>query len=291
MVEDDLLRAETAELLADIGWRWALHLVSDQTLDETTGSAADKAAELLVSVASNMESDGHSPVAEQLRLLAERYHTVPVRARPTQAEISTILEYAQRFLEQEETTPGESGGYPFIARWMDETFTALDQHIALFVRWMQVAQELAGRYGYPALDENLWDLENRIDYLVEHQRARAKGAIDPDIARFKAFVLAYTERHLEAAAAWEALDEPALAAEQARLAGDMEHAYQLLRRARLPIPEDLATTVKLIRLLDQLAQKHHDLGAAERAELLRRLDALRESVATAAKEDFDDFET
>ena len=74
---------------------------------------------------------------------------------------------------------------------------------------------------------------------------------------------------------WEELGETTLAIEAARTAGDLERAYQLLRQAKEPVPEGLAVSVKAVRLLQQLYQKHQGLYPAERTALraaLRELD-------------------
>ena len=58
----------------------------------------------------------------------------------------------------------------------------------------------------------------------------------------------------------------------------MFHAYQLMRTAMAPISEDLATTVKFLRLLEQIEHKDDDLRENERKMLLARLDDLRVAI-------------
>lgn len=84
-------------------------------------------------------------------------------------------------------------------------------------------------------------------------------------------VAAFTGDPAEASLAWEQLGEIPLAVEQARVAGDVERAYNLLRQSKGDIPEELSTTVKALRLLQQLEQKHHGLSQAERKTILEAL--------------------
>ena len=88
---------------------------------------------------------------------------------------------------------------------------------------------------------------------------------------FRAIVAAFTGDPAEASLAWEQLGEIPLAVEQARVAGDVERAYNLLRQSKGDIPEELSTAVKALRLLQQLEQKHHGLSQAERKTMLEAL--------------------
>ncbi|MEZ4715367.1 MAG: hypothetical protein R2851_04660 [Caldilineaceae bacterium] len=55
----------------------------------------------------------------------------------------------------------------------------------------------------------------------------------------------------------------------------MERAFALLRQAKLPVSEDLATTVKFLRLLDQIEQKEYPFSPGEKRMLIDRLAALQ----------------
>ncbi len=94
--------------------------------------------------------------------------------------------------------------------------------------------------------------------------------------RFGAFIAAYNGDPAVASVAWEKLGQVELAAQQARLAGDMERAYDLLRRYNKPVPEDLATAVKLLRQAAQLEGKYRHLTPAERAAIVAQLTQLSE---------------
>ena len=56
----------------------------------------------------------------------------------------------------------------------------------------------------------------------------------------------------------------------------MERAYNLLRRYNKPVPEDLATAVKLLRQAAQLEGKYRHLTPAERAAIVAQLTQLSE---------------
>lgn len=94
--------------------------------------------------------------------------------------------------------------------------------------------------------------------------------------RFNAFLLNYNGDSATDAAAWADLSEFSKAAEQARLAGKLEHAHALLKRANEPIPEELAIAVKVIHQMQQLQQKHEGLTEQEKAALSEKLQTLQE---------------
>ena len=122
------------------------------------------------------------------------------------------------------------------------------------------------------------DLENRLKLLLERDQRLAD---DPDVARFQALVAVYHGDTQGAAELWETLGDLKLAAEFARDAGDLERAFRLLHQTKSTIPEELATAVKAIRLLQQLERKHRGLRQAERETLLAALDTLRIAILAA----------
>jgi hypothetical protein len=89
------------------------------------------------------------------------------------------------------------------------------------------------------------------------------------LLRFAAFIAAYNEEPATASLAWEKLGQVELAITQARLAGDLERAFHLLRKTGAAIPEELSVAVKLARLAEQLP---HQAGSpdAGRAAAPRR---------------------
>jgi hypothetical protein len=155
--------------------------------------------------------------------------------------------------------------YLYVKHWLDESFAALQHHTDLYYSWVTLAQEFVVVTPYSTFDEHLWELENQLALLIERGR---QSPDDPVVKRFRAFVAAYNETPAEASILWEELGEMELAITAARTAGDLERAYQLLRQAKQPMPEELSVTVKATRLLQQLHQKHHALYPAERQALL-----------------------
>jgi hypothetical protein len=167
--------------------------------------------------------------------------------------------------------------YLYLQRWLDETFANLHSRTGIYARWASVAQAVAAVTAYADFDDHMWDLENRLKLLLEQGK---RSADDPEIARFRALVAGYNGDAEAASLTWEQAGDPGLAAEFARQAGDLERAYRLLHQARLPMPEDLATTVKAIRLLQQLKSKHTSLHPAERRTLLTELAELYTTMAS-----------
>jgi hypothetical protein len=159
---------------------------------------------------------------------------------------------------------------------LEETFQRLNGYNGLYYDWALAAQKFAAQIDYPPLDERLWDLENRVE-LECGPNWKLKGA-DEALIRFAAFIAAYNGDPVTASAAWEKLGQIELAVQQARIAGDMERAYNLLRRFNKPVPEELATAVKLVRQAAQLEAKHRHLTPAERAAIVVHLTQLSEQL-------------
>ena len=107
----------------------------------------------------------------------------------------------------------------------------------------------------------------------------AEGIENPEaLVKFGALIAAYNGDALTASAAWEKLGQIDLAVQQARAGGDLERAYGLLRRHGRPVPEELATAVKLVRQAQQLGTKGRQLTPAEREALAAQLRALAEQL-------------
>jgi len=178
----------------------------------------------------------------------------------------------------------EEDGYSYIRRWLDEAFAHVVRYPALYYRWAIAAQEFDAHSDYVVLDEHLWELENHLTIqLGQGQHAPEKQGTDKpstekEIKRFQAFIAAYNEAPAQASLLWEELGEMELAVANAREAGELERAYTLLRQAKLLIPEELATAVKALRLLQQLEQKYQRLLPAERQTLLAELNKVGEAM-------------
>jgi hypothetical protein len=126
--------------------------------------------------------------------------------------------------------------------------------------------------GYPALDERMWELEQRFD---------AAGAPSGHFAAFRA---AYNGDPASASILWEQLGELDLAIEAAREAGDLERAGALLRSNHRTLPEDLATALRVLRLVGQLQHKHHTLREGERRTLAEELARLHAALTSEDEE-------
>ena len=141
-------------------------------------------------------------------------------------------------------------------------------------------RDSASLANYAALDEHLWDLENRVELALG---LRWKTEAESEyLLRFAAFIAAYNEEPATASLAWEKLGQMELAIAQARAAGDMERAFHLLRKTGAPIPEELSVAVKLARLAEQLRTKQDRLTPAERQHLADQLQALTGDLAVPA---------
>ncbi|MCB9137767.1 MAG: AAA family ATPase [Caldilineaceae bacterium] len=258
------------DALADAAWLWALELVNS-----AEDVISPRAAELLDEIGAIMAGQGADVAAAGMGILAERYRTVPGRRRLNEEMIARILAYAEAYLQLLDGQPVESTLYAHIGVWLRDTYVGLEEHFPLYYRWSVAAERMAGLTGESSYRQAILRLEQRLDAIFD--RAGAMGQLwdgDQDLHRFRILLSGLHGGHAEASVAWEALDELPQAADQARLAGDPERAYQLLRTANLPIDEELATAVKFLRLLEQVEQKHGSLRPNERAALRRRMDEL-----------------
>jgi len=64
------------------------------------------------------------------------------------------------------------------------------------------------------------------------------------------------------------------------MAGDMHRASALIKQAKIIVPEELAISTKLLRLMEQLENKHHGLFDAEREILVEGLAHLQSTIAS-----------
>ena len=275
------LAAELDEAQTTIAWQWAGYLIDG----DYTEADAQQAATLLIEAARAMARQSDGVGASALHLLAERYTKLPQHKGLTASQLEILLTFAGRYLGLLRPLNLDQNAYIYVRHWLEETFASLHQQTDLYYRWALVGQEFADLTAYPALDDHLWDLENRLALLVEQGKRKLD---DKPIAKFRALVTSYNGNLQEASVVWEQLGELEVAADYARDAGDMERAYNLLRQAKAVIPEELAVAVKALRLLQQLEQKHHALRPGEREQLLEELAALHTAIAgseTATGED------
>ncbi len=267
LADDPALQGMVDEAFAAVAWRWAARLL-DQ--DQTPATMA-RVVQLFERTAQAMQQQADDEGVQALHILAERYRQLPPKAHFAKQEVVSLLAWTERYLTLVGPLALEEEAYLYVKHWLDESFAALQQHTDLYYSWVTLAQEFVAVAPYPTFDEHLWELENQLGLLIERGR---QSPDDPVVKRFRAFVAAYNETPAEASLLWEELGEIELAIEAARSAGDLERAYQLIRQAKTPMPEDLAVTVKTVRLLQQLQQKHHGLYPAERQALLDLLQEL-----------------
>jgi hypothetical protein len=213
--------------------------------------------------------------AQATYLLAERYTNLPQPARLDEEQTARLLTYAERYLQLVKPLSMDATAYGFVERWLEEIYANLHFRTSLYFRWAVAGQELDALSAYAALDEHLWDLENRLNHLMEQGK---RSPSDPDVARFLALVATYNGDAQAASTHWEQLGELARAADFAREAGDLERAFRLYHQAKSETPEALATAVRATRLLQQLQSKHTGLRPAERRTLLGALGVLQEAL-------------
>jgi hypothetical protein len=221
-----------------------------------------RAADLLLRLSerylNHTERSGHSP--EGARTLIVQATELLAAADPLSAAASTAA--SQALIEAREAA------YAHAARWLDEAYADLGGHVALYFGWATAAAHLARLDVYPAIDDRLWDLENRYE---------AAGAPP---GPFAAFLAAYNGDPASASLIWERLGEVEMAVESARVAGNLERAHHLLRANQRAIPEELATAVKAQRLVHQLQQKSRALRPAERRALAEELARLHHDLTS-----------
>ena len=274
LTNDHALLTQVDEGLTLIVWQWAAALLDQPP----TPDLAERVVTLFTEAANALLRQADNVGAQLLRLLATRYRELPPQEHFSSVQLEDLLQRTQRYLTLVKPLQLDADAYSYVRRWLDEAFRHLPRYPVLYYRWAMTAQELAAHSDYAVLDEHLWELENYLDLQLAQSRQTME---EPETKRFRAFIAAYNETPAQASLLWEELGEMELAISNARLAGDLERAYALLRQAKLPIPEELAVTVKALRLLQQLEQKHHGLLPAERQTLLAELHKVSSAVIQA----------
>ncbi len=271
LVDDPALAASIRDALGDVCWEWAAALA-----ESDSSEALQRAGALLAESAALLSQSGDQTGSAALELLAERYRRVPARAGLQEEQWSTVLDLAQRYLAAVAGGKAEREAYIHVVTWIEDAFPALGDAFTLYYPWSVTAYALDRALGEHRYDAAILLLAQRLEAIMDRAQQLARfWDSNQDLARFRALVAGVRGDHAAASAAWEALGEPALAVEEARLAGDMARAYDLLRQMRAAPPEDLATTVKFLRLLEQLENKRYPLRPEERRRLIERLDSLK----------------
>ncbi|MCB9158724.1 MAG: AAA family ATPase [Caldilineaceae bacterium] len=280
LADDASLHRRAVDTAADTAWQWAAHLVSRGEVTEIAGQVAG----LLGDAAAVMDADGNAGSAEALRVLQARYRELPVSHELSEEQVLSLLELAERYMDVTGPLHAEPEAYVFIRRWLQEAYGGLEDRVTLFYAWASAAVRLGRLTGDASYRTQVVHLEQRLASLLE--RAGPFSHLwdnNVELARFRALAAGVHGQHAEASATWEALGDPEQAAWQARQAGDMERAFALLRQAKLPVSEDLATTVKFLRLLDQIEQKEYPFSPGEKRMLIDRLAALQARLEEEAR--------
>jgi hypothetical protein len=265
-LEDARLRRILDEAILTAGWQWGLTLLKGGT------EAGKKLAALFAELTKVMQREQDDAGAMLAAIITQRYTTLPHASALTADQATTLLGFIDDSLRALAPLSLEDDAYTFVAHWLEESFTHLAERHTLYYDWAVRAERYNTQVGYAALDDRLWDLENRVE--LAEGASWTTTARDPAVLRFGAFIAAYNGNPHDASLAWEKLGEIDLAINQAREAGDLERAYALSRRAGQPIPDALSTAVKLVRQAAQLASKQQNLRGGERRALAAQLHSL-----------------
>lgn len=268
IMQDPSLQAQLDAATVAHGWQWGIQLLAEGS------EAGAKLAELFGHLGEAMQRQHDMVGAQVAALQAERYRTLPHNGELSEQELGRLIHCTDQYLQLLSPLNLDVSAFVYVEHWLEEAFQRLNGYHRLFYDWALAAQKYAAQLDYPPLDERLWDLENRVELARGPGWKQEDG--DEALVRFAALIAAYNGDPLTASGAWEKLGQIELAIQQARLGGDMERAYNLLRRHNRPVPEELATAVKLMRQAAQLETKHQHLTPAERATLLAHLAHLGE---------------
>lgn len=261
--DDANLQSQVDKLLPEVALQWATELAAAK-------GAVSQLPEVYDAAVNALERQGINEASQTLQILAQRYREVAQIGNLAPKQISTVLALLSDYLASLRPDQEIPKTHSVVQTWIEETFSSLGNETTLFVQWTLTAIGLEESLGYAGLDNHLWELELRAQELTANTLSNVDAKA---LAHFRAVSAAYTGDPVESSLAWEQLGEISRAVEQARIAGDMERAYNLLRQNKNAgdIPEDLSTAVKAMRLLQQLEQKHHGLNHAERQTMLESL--------------------
>ncbi|MEZ4860864.1 MAG: AAA family ATPase [Caldilineaceae bacterium] len=280
LAADSKLADQVDETFTVVAWLWGAQLLDQGQSVELI----NRIVALFTETATILQRQTDQLGVQIMQLLAARYRELPPAEHFSTPQLVELLNRAQAYLTLVKPLKLEDDAYLYLCRWLDEAFAYLARQPRLYFRWAMLGQELAGLCNYAPFDEHLWELEHWLNLQLGQQPTLRE---ETEVKRFQAFLAAYNEQPAQASVLWEQLGEIELAIQCARAAGDLERAYSLLRQARLPMPEELAVTVKALRLLQQLEQKYQGLLPAERQTLLRELQVMCKKLMAA--EDDGDF--
>jgi hypothetical protein len=265
-VEDTRLLRTLDEARLATGWRVGMQLLDGGQ------EAGERLAALFTELAGLMERQQDRTGAALATIVAQRYTTLPPADTFDPDQIAALLRLIDQYLQELAPLGLERDAYTFVAAWIEESFQQLRNRALLYYDWAVRAERYNQLVGYPELDDRLWDLENRVE--LAHGPTWTTASHDRRLLRFGAFIAAYNGNPHDASLAWEKLGELELAIHQAREAGELERAYNLMRQAGQPIPDALSTAVKMLRQMEQLIHKQQSLSDGERRALAAHLTTL-----------------
>jgi len=284
IIHNPKLASEVQNIVTETGWAWSEYILEqdDGSVAERSSQNAKTIIQLLEDTATYLEAEENFRAARAYRTLQQRYQELPQRQNHSRKQVESLLTYSDRFITLMQSVSTESTYYSHVQRWLDEIYAHMDLRADHFQRWAGTTQKLAATIGSQPFIERL---ESQEEQLQQSAQVWAKNLGKEEITQrylnyFTAFAAGIRGEHALASHTWESLEEPALAAEQARFEGDIERAATILKQARIAPPDELAISMKLLRLMEQLENKHHGLSRAERTLLLDRLGHLQDAVAS-----------
>lgn len=270
-VKDDRLLRTLDEVRLAVGWRMGLQLAAHHGAD-----ASGRLAALFAELAEVMTRQHDQAGAALAATISQRYAALPPADVFTEDQLATLLHFIDEYMQTIASLSLERDAYAFVGAWLEESFGHLRDRSTLYYEWAVRAERYNQLAGYPELDDRLWDLEKRVELAEGPDWVTASH--DSLLLRFGAFIAAYNGNPHDASIAWEKLGELDLAIYQARAAGDLERAYNLMRQTGQNIPDVLSTAVKMMRQMAQIIHKQHSLSVAERRALAAQLTHLLASL-------------
>jgi hypothetical protein len=270
IMQDPSLQARVDTATVAYGWQWGIQLLMEGP------EAGLRLADLFRHLGDAMQRQHDIVGAQVAALLVDRYRNLPHNTGLSQQDLVQLIRFTDQYLQVLAPLDLDMAAFVYVEHWLEEAFQRLNGYNSLYYDWALAAQKYAAQVDYPPLDERLWDLENRVELERGPHWKRESGV--EALVKFAALIAAYNGDPATASAAWEKLGEIELAVQQARVAGDLERAYSLSRRHNKPVPEELATAVKLLRQAAQLETKHRHLTPAEREAIVEHLGKLSEQL-------------
>ncbi len=283
IMQDPEMQAQLDEAAVAHGWQWGIQLLAEGA------EAGEQLAGLFAHLGQALQRQHDLAGAQMAVVPAERYRHLPHNSSLSRDQLARLIRYIDQYLQTLAPLNLDISAFVYVEHWLEEAFERLNGHNSLYYEWALAAQSYATLVDYPPLDERLWDLENRIEmergpnWKTGDNEGASADASEEALMKFAALIAAYNGDPATASAAWEKLGQIEPAVHQARIAGDLERAYNLLRRHNKAVPEELATAVKLLRQAAQLASKHHQLSPAERMTIIAELAQLSEQLRSAAE--------